>query len=146
MCVGANILPGPTFTTQMTVDWANKHFARGIYDMIACLGSHAILDNKGCVMSDANGALLQLLQQSKEYFSDTHGTLLSTHTAGQPGLLRYVVSDRSLHAKRFTFDMTACLGAHATLDNQGCGKSEVYGAQLQLVLQSNEHSYAQLLA
>jgi hypothetical protein len=33
------------------VDWFEKHFARGAYDGVALLGSHALLDEQGCVKS-----------------------------------------------------------------------------------------------
>jgi hypothetical protein len=48
---GAGILPGATFTSQEFVDWFEKHFARGAYDGVALLGSHALLDEQGCVKS-----------------------------------------------------------------------------------------------
>jgi hypothetical protein len=48
---GAGILPGATFTSQQFVDWFEAHFARGAYDGVALLGSHALLDEQACVRS-----------------------------------------------------------------------------------------------
>lgn len=48
---GAGILPGATFNVAQFADWFKKRFARGVYDGIALLGSHALLDDQGCVKS-----------------------------------------------------------------------------------------------
>ena len=49
---GVGILPAATLTTQGAADWANQHLARGIYDLLALLGSHSLLDNKQCVKNN----------------------------------------------------------------------------------------------
>jgi hypothetical protein len=48
---GAGILPGATFNVAQFADWFKKRFARGVYDGVALLGSHALLDDQGCVKS-----------------------------------------------------------------------------------------------
>ena len=60
---GAGILPAATLTTQGAAEWANKHLARGIYDLLALLGSHATLDNKHCVKNNdtSGGHIVQLV-------------------------------------------------------------------------------------
>jgi hypothetical protein len=48
---GEGILPGATFNVAQFADWFKKRFARGVYDGVALLGSHALLDDQGCVKS-----------------------------------------------------------------------------------------------
>lgn len=48
---GEGILPGATFTVPQFADWFREHFARGVYDGVALLGSHALVDDQGCVKS-----------------------------------------------------------------------------------------------
>ena len=44
-------MPGATFNVAQFADWFKKRFARGVYDGVALLGSHALLDDQGCVKS-----------------------------------------------------------------------------------------------
>ena len=48
---GEGILPGATFNVAQFAGWFKKRFARGVYDGVALLGSHALLDDQGCVKS-----------------------------------------------------------------------------------------------
>lgn len=50
---GAGLLPGATDTVEQFAAWFNARFQRGVYDGVALLGSHTLLDNQQCVQNDA---------------------------------------------------------------------------------------------